>query len=74
MRTRRCTAIKSSSIHRARVLSTTTAEALAMVKFVVIERHPSNAFFYDFPNALLFSTPEEFRRKLLPRPLPSHSR
>ena len=46
------------------VLSTTTAEALAMGKFAVIERNPSNVFFYGFSNVLTYETPEQFREAL----------
>mmetsp|Transcript_13537 Transcript_13537/g.29396 ORF Transcript_13537/g.29396 Transcript_13537/m.29396 type:complete len:679 (+) Transcript_13537:220-2256(+) len=57
------------------VLCTTTAEALAMGKFVIIPRHPSNMFFEQFPNALMYDTLDDavdqliFAMKNMPDPL-----
>jgi len=46
------------------VLCTTSAEALAMGKFVILPNHPSNDFFLQFTNCLAYDTLDECAEKL----------
>lgn len=62
------------------VLCTTIVEALAMGKWVICTKHPSNVFFEQFPNCLLYTTDEEFAANVYwalhhdPKPLSPHQR
>ncbi|KAG7362996.1 hypothetical protein IV203_026356 [Nitzschia inconspicua] len=62
------------------VLCTTTAEALAMGKFAIIPKHPSNTFFVQFKNCLAFESKKECVEKVkwalenVPEPLSPEER
>ena len=46
------------------VVATTSAEALAMGKWLLCAEHPSNEFFKSFQNALIYTSVEGFSEKL----------
>jgi hypothetical protein len=62
------------------VLCTTSAEALAMGKFVILPKHPSNSFFLQFENCLAYESKKECVEKIKwalehdPKPLSERER
>lgn len=47
------------------IVATTSAEALAMGKWVICAKHPSNDWFEEnFKNALIYTSPTDFSEKL----------
>jgi digalactosyldiacylglycerol synthase len=44
------------------VVATTSAEALAMGKWILVAKHPENAFFQQFAGALIYDNSEDFVR------------
>ncbi|KAI8112228.1 hypothetical protein M9434_003552 [Picochlorum sp. BPE23] len=47
------------------VVATTSAEALAMGKWLLVPRHPCNAFFADFQNCLVYENDDQFSDMLI---------
>ena len=47
------------------VVATTSAEALAMGKWLLVPRHPCNVFFESFRNCLIYNSAREFSEKLV---------
>jgi hypothetical protein len=65
---------------KSEVLCTTSAEALAMGKFVILPKHPSNSFFYQFENCLAYESKKDCVEKIRwalandPKPLSDEER